>query len=93
MASSVAAIGIGIGMVGAAFASLMAVVSSMPWWKMLIGIAVIVVVVSLPSVILTWFKLRRRDLCAILNACGWAINRPMKFSMRLAASFTRVARH
>jgi len=44
-------------------------------------------------VILTWFKLRRRDLCAILNACGWAINRPMKFSMGLAASFTRVARH
>ena len=93
MASSVAAIGIGIGMVGAAFASLMAVVSSMPWWKILIGIVAIVVVVSLPSVILTWFKLRRRDLCAILNACGWAINRPMKFSMRLARTFTRVARH
>lgn len=93
MASSVAAIGIGVGMVGAAFASLMAVVSSMPWWKILVGLAVIVVVVSLPSVILTWFKLRRRDLSAILNACGWAINRSMKFSVRLARSFTRVARH
>lgn len=93
MASSVAAIGIGVGMVGAAFASLMAVVSSMPWWKILVGVAAVVVAVSLPSVILTWFKLRRRDLCAILNACGWAINRPMKFSMSLARSFTRVARH
>lgn len=93
MASSVAAIGIGVGMVGAAFASLMAVVSSMPWWKILIGVAAMVVAVSLPSVILTWFKLRRRDLCAILNACGWAINRPMKFSMCLARSFTRVAKH
>ena len=92
MASSVAAIGIGVGMVGAAFASVMAVVSSMPWWKILVGIAAIVVVVSLPSVILTWFKLRRRDLCAILNACGWAVNRPMKFSMCLARSFTRLAR-
>jgi len=91
MASSVAAIGIGIGMVGAAFASLMAVVSSMTWWQMIVGVAAIVVVVSLPSVVLTWFKLRRRDICAILNASGWAINRPMRFSVRRARGFTRLA--
>ena len=91
MASSVAAIGIGIGMVGAAFASLMAVVSSMSWWQMVVGIAAIVVVVSLPSVILAWFKLRRRDIAAILNAGGWAVNRQMRFSMARARGFTRLA--
>ena len=89
MASSVAAIGIGIGMMGAAAASLMAAVSQMVWWQLLVGVAAVVLVVSLPSVVLTWFKLRRRDLGAILNASGWAINRPMRFSMRRADDFTK----
>lgn len=91
MASSVAAIGIGIGMIGAAFASVMAVVSSMTWWQILVGIAAIVVAVSLPSVILAWFKLRRRDIGAILNASGWAVNRQMRFSVKRARAFTRLA--
>ena len=83
-----AAIGIGIGMVGAAFASIMAAISSMPAWKIAAGVLAIVALVSIPSVILCYFKLRRRDLGAILNACGWAINRPMRMSMSLARSFT-----
>ena len=91
MASSVAAIGMGIGMIGAAFASVMAVVSSMTWWQILAGIAAIVVAVSLPSVILAWFKLRRRDIGAILNASGWAVNRQMRFSVKRARAFTRLA--
>ncbi len=91
MASSVAAIGIGIGMVGAACASIMAAVSGMVWWQVLVALAAIVAIVSVPSVILTWFKLRQRDLGAILNACGWAVNRPMRFSMRLARTFTACA--
>lgn len=90
LASSVAAIGIGIGMVGAACASIMAAIGSMPAWKIAAGVAVLVLMVSVPSAILCWFKLRRRDLGAILNASGWAVNRPMKLSMRLARSFTQV---
>ena len=92
MASSVAAIGIGIGMVGAAAASLMAAISSMPAWKIGVAVVVLVLVVSVPSMILAWFKLRRRDLGVILNACGWAINRPMRFSMKRARAFTKCAR-
>lgn len=92
LASSVAAVGIGVGMAGAALASLMAVVSTMVWWKLLASLAALVLVVSLPSVILTWFKLRRRDLGAILNASGWAVNRPMRFSIARARAFTRCAR-
>ena len=92
MASSVAAIGIGVGMMGAAFASIMAAVSSMNAVEMLVSIVAVILVVSLPSVILTWFKLRQRDLGAILNACGWAINRPMRFSMKRARAFTRCAK-
>lgn len=92
MASSVAAIGIGVGMVGAAAASLMAALSSMGGIQILAAIIGLILVVSLPSVILTYFKLRRRDLSAILNACGWAVNRPMRFSMARAKLFTKCAK-
>ena len=92
IASSVAAIGIGIGMVGAAAASLMAAVKGMGPWQAVLAVVAIILVVSLPSVILTWFKLRRRDLGAILNAGGWAINRQMRFSMKRARGFTKCAK-
>ncbi len=91
LASSIAAIGIGIGMVGAAAASIMAAVKGMGPWQILAAIVALVLVVSLPCVILTWFKLRRRDLGAILNASGWAVNRQMRFSMCLARTFTKCA--
>lgn len=91
MASSVAAIGIGIGMVGAAAASLMAAVSGMSAPQILVSVLALVLVVSMPSVVLTWFKLRKRDIGAILNASGWAVNRPMYFSMKRARAFTKCA--
>ena len=91
MASSVAAIGIGVGMVGAALASLLAVVTRMSAPELGISVAALILVVSMPSVIITWFNLRKRDLGGVLNASGWAINRPMRFSMRLARAFTKVS--
>lgn len=92
LASSVAAIGIGVGMIGAALASIMAAVKSFTWWQYPLAVALAILVVSLPSVALTYFKLRRRDLGAILNASGWAVNRPLRFSVSLAHSFTRCAK-
>ena len=89
LASSVAALGIGVGMVGAAFAGVVGLVAGLPWWKTAIGVLCVVMAVSLPSVVLAWFKLRRRDLGAILNAGGWAVNRPLRFSQKLAKRFTR----
>ncbi len=91
MASSVAAIGIGVGMMGTAVAALAAAVKGMGPGQIVLAILAVLAVVSLPSVILTWFKLRQRDIGAVLNASGWAINRPMRFSMKRAAGFTKCA--
>ena len=91
IASSVAALGVGVGMMGAAFAGLIGLVAGLPWWKTALAVVAVILAVSLPSVILTWFKLRRRDLGAILNAGGWAANRPLHFSNGLASEFTRLA--
>ena len=92
IASSVAALGVGIGMAGAAVGGLIGLVAGLPIWKVLAGVAAVILIVSLPSVILAWFKLRARDLGAILNAGGWAVNRPLTFSMGLARTFTRPAK-
>ena len=92
MASSVAAIGIGVGMLGAAAASLMAALSAMSALEIVGSVVGLILIISLPSVILTWFNLRKRDLGAILNACGWAVNREMRFSMKLARTFTKCAK-
>jgi hypothetical protein len=91
MASSIAAVGIGVGMAGAALASVMSAIAGMPAWKIALSVLVLVLVVSVPSVVLTWFKLRARDIGAILNASGWAINRPMYFSAAMSRQFTKCA--
>ena len=83
LASSIAAVGIGIGFVGTAFASIAAVFSKMPPWKIAAAVVIIVLIVSVPSMIACWWKLRKRDLGAILNASGWAINRRMRVTSRL----------
>lgn len=92
MASSIAAIGVGIGLAGAALASIMAAVRGFSWWQYPLAVVVALLVVSLPSVALTYFKLRRRDLGAVLNASGWAVNGKLLFSVRLGAGFTRCAK-
>ena len=92
LASSVAALSVGIGMLGAAFAGLIGLIAGLPLWKVVLGLGVVVLTVSLPSVILTWFKLRARDLGVVLNACGWAVNRPLYFGIKLAKMFTSSAK-
>jgi len=90
MASSVAAIGIGVGMVGTAAAALVSALKGLrPWWMFFVALAAVVLLVSVPSMILAYFKLRKRDIGVILNASGWAINRPMRFSMKQARGFTK----
>ncbi len=91
LASSVAALGIAIGLIGSAIGGLVSVASGLPLWKTVLGLLAVILLVSGPSVILTWFKLRARDLAPILNACGWAINRPLHMSLKLGRLFTSEA--
>lgn len=91
MASAVAAIGIGLGFLSTAIAGLMGLVLGMPLWKTILGIFGLVLVVSGPSMAIAYFKLRARDLAAILNASGWAINGQIKLSLKLGRLLTREA--
>jgi hypothetical protein len=91
MASSVAALGIAVGLLGSAVGGLLGTVSKLPLWKSLVGVLLVILSVSGPSVILAYFKLRSRDLAPVLNACRWAVNRRIRMTMLLGHVFTQEA--
>lgn len=70
---TVAAIGVALGSIGAMVTGALGIFLGMGPW-MPLGIAGIILLVSGPSMILAWMKLRRRNIGPLLNAEGWAVN-------------------
>jgi MFS family permease len=60
-------------------------------WMMPVGVLAIVLVISGPSMLLAWLKLRKRNLGPILDANGWAVNSKAKVNVPFGASLTRIA--
>lgn len=50
-------------------------------------------VISLPSVFITWRKLRKRDLGPVLNANGWAINASAYVKPKFGKSLTSIVKY
>lgn len=69
-----AAIGMALGMIGTALVKVGEGMKDLPWWQYLIIFVCILLIISGPSMIMAWMKLRRRNLAPVLNANGWAIN-------------------
>ncbi len=91
LASTAAALGIAVGLISTAIAGVVGAIAGLPLWKTALGLVAILLLVSGPSMILTWFKLRARDVAPILNACGWAVNRRLRISLKLGRLFTTEA--
>ncbi len=91
VASSVAAIGIALGFLSTAVASLLGYLTGFPLWKTLLGLVGVFFLVSGPSVAIAYFKLRQRDLAPVLNASGWAINGRILLNRKLGAKLTERA--
>src|SRR6266478_3765723 len=84
-ALSVGAAGLG-GMIGGILSGFLNLRGFMP-----IGVVAIILIISGPSMVLAWLKLRRRNLGPILDANGWAVNAKAKINVPFGASLTRVA--
>ena len=72
-----AAIGMAIGYIGRFLTDLATGVKSIAltaWWALPVAIISLLLVISGPSMVLAWMKLRKRNLAPLLNANGWAIN-------------------
>lgn len=91
MMASVATLGIALSFIASAAAGIAAAITQTPLWKTALIVLGFICVVSIPNVILTWLKLRSRDLAPILNASDWAINRTIGFTAGLGKFFTQRA--
>jgi MFS family permease len=86
-----AAIGLAIGAIGTALASIFAGFMALAWWKMPLAIFAIMMLISLPSMIIAWLKLRKRNLAPILDANGWAINAKATVNITFGNNLTHLA--
>ena len=88
---TVAAIGVAIGGIGTLVGALLAVLFGLGMW-LPIGILALLLMISGPSMLLAWLKLRRRNLGPILDANGWAINGRAKINVPFGAAMTELPR-
>ena len=87
-----AAIGMALGMIGTALASVAKGWISLTWWQQIIVFVCILLIISGPSMIMAWMKLRRRNLAPVLNANGWAINADSIISVPFGLKLTEQVR-
>ena len=80
--------GLAIAALGSAMAYITKSLSQVHWWQMLVGVACAIIAVMLPTSIVAFMKLRKRDLSAILEGAGWAINARMRLTRKLGVFFT-----
>jgi hypothetical protein len=87
-----AAIGLAVGAIGTAAASIITGLLRLAWWQLPLAILGLLLLVSGPSMFIAWFKLRQRNLGPILDANGWAVNTRAKININFGTSLTSVAR-
>ena len=83
-----AAIGMALGMIGTALVAVAEGMSGFAWWQYLVIFVCILLVISGPSMIMAWLKLRRRNLAPVLNANGWAVNSDAIISVPFGKTLT-----
>ena len=86
-----AVIGMALGTICGFLLDLLKSFFGLKWWMMLVVIAGLMIVISGPSMLLAWLKLRKRDLAPVLNANGWAINARVLVNIVFGSTLTHIA--
>jgi len=81
-----AAIGMAVGLIGAALADFFSAFTV--WWHWVVFFVVLLLIISGPSMIMAWLKLRRRNIGPLLNANGWAVNAASIINIPFGATLT-----
>ncbi len=87
-----AALGMAVGMIGSALASLVKGLVALTWWQVILTFVGCLMVISGPAMVMAWMKLRRRNIAPLLNANGWAINASAKISIPFGETLTNIAK-
>jgi len=85
--------GVAVAALGSALAFITKTLADVEVWKIVLGVALAALAVILPTSLLALVKLRRRDLSAILEGSGWAINARMRLTRRQRRYFTHRPRY
>ncbi|MBE6216539.1 MAG: hypothetical protein E7124_00670 [Bacteroidales bacterium] len=88
-----AALGMAVGMIGTALASLAKGIFALKWWQVILAFVGVMLVISGPAMVMAWLKLRRRNIAPLLNANGWAINAASKISIPFGETLTEIAKY
>ena len=83
-----AAIGLAIGAIGTAIASIVTGFLQLTWWQMPLAVLGIILLISGPSCLIAALKLQSRNLGPILDACGWAVNTRLKINLPFGRALT-----
>jgi hypothetical protein len=86
----VAALGVAVGGITAALGAIMQALFGLGY-LMPLGLLGVILLISGPSMLIAWLKLRRRNLGPILDANGWAVNALTRVNVPLGRSLTGVA--
>jgi len=87
-----AAIGLALGAIGTAVASVVTGFLNLSWWQMPLAVLGLILAISGPSVLIAALKLRSRNLGPILDACGWAVNTRLRINIPFGTALTALAR-
>jgi len=79
--------GVAIAAISSALAFIVKTLTTMSPLQIVLGAVGIVLAVMVPLSIVAVIKLRRRDLSALLEGCGWAINARMRLTRAQGRSF------
>ncbi len=91
---TVAAMGVAFGALATAIAAIAGYLSGLvklPFWQLCIALGVLMLIISGPSLVIAWLKLRKRNLGPLLDANGWAINARARINVPFGASLTGLA--
>ncbi|MCC8191190.1 MAG: hypothetical protein LIP77_11255, partial [Planctomycetes bacterium] len=87
-----AAVGLAVGTLGTAIGSLLTAFFHMSWWQFPVLVFGVFVLISGPSLIMAWIKLRQRTLGPLLEASGWAVNGRVGINHAVSRRLTRTAK-
>jgi hypothetical protein len=90
--SVIALISVALGSLAAAATGVAAILGKMAFWQIPLAFAGIMLMVSAPSLVLAYMKLRKRNLGPILDANGWAVNAKAKINVPFGTSLTGIAK-
>ena len=89
---AVAAIGVAITGAISALTLILGYVFQLKAWQYPLVLVGIVLVISLPSMVIAWLKLRQRTLGPILEGNGWAVNGRVKINIPFGTALTDMAK-